>query len=281
MKKPFSKLFGLKDKEEDVEVHRKNGNVVKVPVERIVPNRYQPRQIFDEEKIKELAESIRSYGLLQPIVVRPIEEDMYEIIAGERRFRALKFNGIAETEVIVKQMNDKETAAIALIENIQRENLSAVEEAEAYKKLLDLDGITQQDLAASLGKSQSFIANKLRLLRLSQPILDALSKQQISERHARALLALDEEGQKTMLGIIKSQHLNVKQTEERVKRMLGGEDVKPKRIGFTRDIKLAFNTIGQSLKAVEKSGVKVKRKDAEYENFYEISIKVFKNDLNK
>ncbi|WP_414050686.1 nucleoid occlusion protein [Macrococcus animalis] len=281
MKKPFSKLFGLKDKEEDVEVQRQNGNVVSVPVERIVPNRYQPRQIFDEEKIKELAESIRSYGLLQPIVVRPIEEDMYEIIAGERRFRALKFNGVAETEVIVKQMNDKETAAIALIENIQRENLSAVEEAEAYKKLLDLDGITQQDLATSLGKSQSFIANKLRLLRLSQPILDALSKQQITERHARALLALDENGQTKMLGIIKSQNLNVKQTEERVKRMLGGENVKPKRIGFTRDLKLAFNTIGESLKTVEKSGVKVKRKDTEYENFYEISIKVFKNDINK
>lgn len=281
MKKPFSKLFGLKDKEEDVELHRQNGNVVTVPVERIVPNRYQPRQIFDEEKIKELAESIRSYGLLQPIVVRPIEEDMYEIIAGERRFRALKFNGTAETEVIVKQMNDKETAAIALIENIQRENLSAVEEAEAYKKLLDLDGITQQDLASSLGKSQSFIANKLRLLRLSQKILDALSKQQITERHARALLALDEQGQTKMLDIIKSQNLNVKQTEERVKRMLGGEDVKPKRIGFTRDLKLAFNTIGESLKAVEKSGVKVKRKDTEYENFYEISIKVFKNDINK
>ncbi|WP_414042051.1 nucleoid occlusion protein [Macrococcus sp. EM39E] len=281
MKKPFSKLFGLKDKEEDVEVQRQNGNVVSVPVERIVPNRYQPRQIFDEEKIKELAESIQSYGLLQPIVVRPIEEDMYEIIAGERRFRALKFNGVAETEVIVKQMNDKETAAIALIENIQRENLSAVEEAEAYKKLLDLDGITQQDLATSLGKSQSFIANKLRLLRLSQPILDALSKQQITERHARALLALDENGQTKMLGIIKSQNLNVKQTEERVKRMLGGENVKPKRIGFTRDLKLAFNTIGESLKTVEKSGVKVKRKDTEYENFYEISIKVFKNDVNK
>lgn len=281
MKKPFSKLFGLKDKEEDVEVQRQNGNVVTVPVERIVPNRYQPRQIFDEEKIKELAESIRSYGLLQPMVVRPIEEGMYEIIAGERRFRALKFNGTAETEVIVKQMNDKETAAIALIENIQRENLSAVEEAEAYKKLLDLDGITQQDLATSLGKSQSFIANKLRLLRLSQPILDALSKQQITERHARALLALDEVGQKKMLDIIKSQNLNVKQTEERVKRMLGGEDVKPKRIGFTRDLKLAFNTIGESLKAVEKSGVKVKRKDTEYENFYEISIKVFKNDMNQ
>jgi len=278
MKKPFSKLFGLKEKEEDMEVARQNGNVVKVSVERIVPNRYQPRQIFDEEKIKELADSIKSYGLLQPIVVRPIEEDMYEIIAGERRFRALKMNNTVETEVIVKQMNDKETAAIALIENIQRENLSAVEEAEAYKKLLDLDGITQNDLATSLGKSQSFIANKLRLLRLSQPILDALNKHQITERHARSLLALDEAGQLQMLNIIKSQNLNVKQTEERVKRMLGGEDVKPKRIGFTRDIKLAFNTIGQSLKAVEKSGVKVKRKDTEYENFYEISIKVFKTD---
>ena len=276
MKKPFSKLFGLKDKDEDVEVQRKNGNVISVPIEKIVPNRYQPRQIFDEEKIKELAESIRSYGLLQPIVVRPIEEEMYEIIAGERRFRALKFNGTVDTEVIVKQMNDKETAAIALIENIQRENLSAVEEAEAYKKLLDLDGITQQDLATSLGKSQSFIANKLRLLRLSQPVLDALSKMQITERHARSLLALDEAKQIEMLGIIKSQQLNVKQTEERVKRLIGGEDVKPKRIGFTRDLKLAFNTIGQSLKAVEKSGVKVKRKDTEYENFYEISIKVFK-----
>lgn len=278
MKKPFSKLFGLKDKEEDVTAARENGTVIQLAVEKIVPNRYQPRQIFDEEKIKELADSIKSYGLLQPIVVRPIEEGMYEIIAGERRFRALKMNGIGQTEVIVKEMNDKETAAIALIENIQRENLSPVEEAEAYKKLLDLDGVTQQELATSLGKSQSFIANKLRLLRLSEPVLKALSNQQISERHARSLLALNSEQQLEMLGIIKSQALNVKQTEERVKRLVGGENVRPKRIGFTRDMKLAFNTIGESLKAVEKSGIKVKRKDTEYKNFYEISIKVFKND---
>lgn len=283
MKKPFSKLFGLRDKEEDVVIdrEREKGNVIVLPIERIVPNRYQPRQVFDEEKIQELADSIQSYGLLQPIVVRPIEEGMFEIIAGERRFRALKLNHTVETEVIVKPMNDKQTAAIALIENIQRENLSAVEEAEAYKKLLDLDGITQQDLAASLGKSQSFIANKLRLLRLSQPILDALGRAQITERHARSLLALTPEQQVDMLGIIKTQGLNVKQTEERVKRMLGGEDVKPTRIAFTRDLKLAFNTIGESVKAVEKSGIKVKRKDTEYENFYEISIKVFKNPYNK
>ncbi|ULG71939.1 nucleoid occlusion protein [Macrococcus brunensis] len=280
MKKPFSKLFGLRDKE-DMAGERAEGNVIKIAIERIVPNRYQPRQVFDEEKIQELADSIKAYGLLQPIVVRPIEEEMYEIIAGERRFRALKLNGTAETEVLVKPLNDKETAAIALIENIQRENLSVVEEAEAYKKLLDLDGITQQDLATSLGKSQSFIANKLRLLRLSSPILEALSQLQITERHARSLLALNENQQKEMLGIIKSQGLNVKQTEERVKRMLGGEDVKPTRIAFTRDMKLAFNTIGESVKAVEKSGIKVKRKDTEYANFYEISIKVFKNQNNQ
>ncbi|TDL94335.1 nucleoid occlusion protein [Macrococcus brunensis] len=280
MKKPFSKLFGLRDKE-DMAGERAEGNVIKIAIERIVPNRYQPRQVFDEEKIQELADSIKAYGLLQPIVVRPIEEEMYEIIAGERRFRALKLNGTAETEVLVKPLNDKETAAIALIENIQRENLSVVEEAEAYKKLLDLDGITQQDLATSLGKSQSFIANKLRLLRLSSPILEALSQLQITERHARSLLALNENQQKEMLGIIESQGLNVKQTEERVKRMLGGEDVKPTRIAFTRDMKLAFNTIGESVKAVEKSGIKVKRKDTEYANFYEISIKVFKNQNNQ
>ncbi|WJP97801.1 nucleoid occlusion protein [Macrococcus bovicus] len=280
MKKPFSKLFGLRDKE-DLTGERAEGNVIKIAIERIVPNRYQPRQVFDEEKIQELADSIKAYGLLQPIVVRPIEEEMYEIIAGERRFRALQLNGIAETEVLVKPLNDKETAAIALIENIQRENLSVVEEAEAYKKLLDLDGITQQDLATSLGKSQSFIANKLRLLRLSSPILEALSQSQITERHARSLLALNETQQKEMLAIIKSQSLNVKQTEERVKRMLGGEEVKPTRIAFTRDMKLAFNTIGESVKAVEKSGIKVKRKDTEYANFYEISIKVFKNQNNQ
>lgn len=133
--------------------------------------------------------------------------------------------------------------------------------------------------ATSLGKSQSFIANKLRLLRLSSPILEALSQLQITERHARSLLALNENQQKEMLGIIKSQGLNVKQTEERVKRMLGGEDVKPTRIAFTRDMKLAFNTIGESVKAVEKSGIKVKRKDTEYANFYEISIKVFKTRI--
>nr|WP_263314447.1 ParB/RepB/Spo0J family partition protein [Mammaliicoccus sp. Marseille-Q6498] len=277
MKKPFSKLFGLKDKElEHIEEARAEGNVAIISTEKIVPNRYQPRKVFDESKIKELALSIKEHGLLQPIVVRPIEEGMYEIIAGERRFRAIKHNDLPETEVIIKPLNDKETAAVALIENIQRENLSAIEEAEAYKKLLDLEGITQQDLAVSMGKSQSFIANKLRLLKLSEPIIISLQKGEITERHARAMLALDDDGQQDVLEAIQSQNLNVKQTEDRVKKLRGSEKVKAKQFQFEQDITEALGALGQSIKNVKKEGIKVKRIDEEHKDFYEITIKVYK-----
>ena len=135
--KPFSKLFGLKNKDDIVGYieEDRNSSVESIQIERIVPNRYQPRQVFDSSKITELAESIDEHGLLQPIVVRPIEENMYEIIAGERRFRALQSLHKSQADVIIRHMNDEETAVVALIENIQRENLSAVEEAEAYKSL--------------------------------------------------------------------------------------------------------------------------------------------------
>ena len=138
--KPFSKLFGLKNKDDIVGYieEDRNSSVESIQIERIVPNRYQPRQVFDSSKITELAESIDEHGLLQPIVVRPIEDNMYEIIAGERRFRALQSLHKSQADVIIRHMNDEETAVVALIENIQRENLSAVEEAEAYKSFLKL-----------------------------------------------------------------------------------------------------------------------------------------------
>ena len=161
MKKPFSKLFGLKNKDDIVGyIEEDHNSVESIHTERIVPNRYQPRQVFEPNKIKELAESIDEHGLLQPIVVRPIEEDMFEIIAGERRFRALQSLNKTYADVIIRDLGDEETAVVALIENIQRENLSVVEEAEAYKKLLELGDTTQSELAKSVGKSQSFIANK-------------------------------------------------------------------------------------------------------------------------
>ena len=203
---------------------KNNNNVESIHIERIVPNRYQPRQVFEPNKIKELAESIEEHGLLQPIVVRPIEEDMFEIIAGERRFRALQSLHKPQAEVIIRHMNDEETAVVALIENIQRD-LSVVEEAEAYKNC-EIGDTTQSELAKSLGKSQSFIANKLRLLKACSNVIKRLREGKITERHARAVLVLSEEEQEDLIEQVINQKLNVKQTEDKVRQKTGPEKVK-------------------------------------------------------
>ena len=260
MKKPFSKLFGLTNKDEEMTgatEDERNNHVESIQIEKIVPNRYQPRQVFDQSKINELAESIQEHGLLQPIVVRPIEEGMYEIIAGERRFRAMSSIHMAYADVIIRDMTDEETAVVALIENIQRENLSAVEEAEAYQKLLELGDTTQSELAQSVGKSQSFIANKLRLLKLAPKVLAKLSEGKITERHARALLSLSHEEQEEMVQIIIDQHLNVKQTEARVKAKVGPEKVKAVPLQFAKDLTKARETLQTSFETIEQSGIRV------------------------
>ena len=252
MKKPFSKLFGLKNKDDLLDASEaENQGVESIKIERIVPNRYQPRQKFDTARIEELAESISAHGLLQPIVVRPIEENMYEIIAGERRFRALQMNQMTEAEVLIRHLDDEETAVVALIENIQRENLSAIEEAEAYKKLLAFEGITQAELAKSVGKSQSFIANKLRLLKLTPVVLEAVREHRITERHARALVGQTPERQEEMLHIILTEQLNVKQTEDRLKmpveKDIEGEKVVATPPEFIQDVSAARDIIADSL----------------------------------
>ncbi|MCJ1657285.1 nucleoid occlusion protein [Staphylococcus sp. NRL 16/872] len=278
MKKPFSKLFGLKNKEDIVGYieEDRNSSVESIQIERIVPNRYQPRQVFDASKIEELAESIDEHGLLQPIVVRPIEEDMYEIIAGERRFRALQSLHKAQADVIIRHMNDEETAVVALIENIQRENLSAVEEAEAYKKLLEIGETTQSELAKSLGKSQSFIANKLRLLKLAPKVITRLREGKISERHARAVLSLEYEEQEKLIEQVISQKLNVKQTEARVKQKIGPEKVKAQNFQFEKDLTQARDEVGKSIQAIESSGIRVEQRDKDHDDYYEIKIKIYK-----
>ena len=278
MKKPFSKLFGLKNKEDIVDYIEENrhSSVESIQIERIVPNRYQPRQVFDSSKITELAESIEEHGLLQPIVVRPIEENMYEIIAGERRFRALQSLHQSKADVIIRHMNDEETAVVALIENIQRENLSAIEEAEAYKKLLEIGQTTQSELAQSLGKSQSFIANKLRLLKLAPKVIVRLREGKITERHARAVLSLKEADQEQLIEQVIAQKLNVKQTEARVKQKLGPEKVKAKTFQFSKDLTQARDEVGKSIQAIEDSGIHVEHRDKDHEDYYEIKIKIYK-----
>ncbi|MDW3937961.1 ParB/RepB/Spo0J family partition protein [Staphylococcus saprophyticus] len=279
MKKPFSKLFGLKNKDDIVDYIEEdyNNSVESIHTERIVPNRYQPRQVFEPNKIKELAESIEEHGLLQPIVVRPIEEDMFEIIAGERRFRALQSLSKTHADVIIRYLDDEETAVVALIENIQRENLSVVEEAEAYKKLLEIGDTTQSELAKSVGKSQSFIANKLRLLKLAPKVLERLRESKITERHARAMLSLSEEDQEILVETVISQKLNVKQTEARVKQKIGPEKVKAQRFEFEKDLTDAREAVGKSLDSIEKSGIKYEHQAKDYDDYYEIKIKLFKH----
>ena len=160
--------------------------VKQLPVDDIIPSPYQPRSVFDEERIDELCQTIKTHGIIQPIVVR-IRDGKYELIAGERRLRAAKKLGMTNIPAIIREFNDAQTASIALIENLQRENLTSIEEAMAYQQLIDIHHLTQESLAQRLGKSQSTIANKLRLLHLSDPVKQALLERKISERHSRAL----------------------------------------------------------------------------------------------
>lgn len=200
--------------------HVKN-QVVEVPLKDIVPNRYQPRKVFDPQAIQELAQTIQDHGLLQPIIVREYEPEKYEIIAGERRFRAMISLNWETAPAIVEKMSDEETASLALIENLQRSNLSPVEEAQAYRKLMDLNHLTQRTLAEGMGKSQSFVANKLRLLQLAEPVQTAILNHQITERHGRALLNLKQVDQAEMLAEVISHEWTVRQTEDAVAAKLG------------------------------------------------------------
>ena len=282
---PFSRLFGSDVKEQteknitslDNTVQDESEKIEHLPVGNIVPNRYQPRTIFDEAKIDELAKTIHTHGIIQPIVVRELEKGKYEIIAGERRFRAIKKLGWDTVPCIIRNMNDKETASMALIENLQREELTPIEEALAFNQLLEIHELTQEALAQRLGKSQSTIANKLRLLKLPKQVQDAILNKSITERHARALMPLKDEAlQLKVLDEILKKNLNVKQTEERVTKLLTASDKpkKPKRISLSKDVRIAVNTIRHSLVMVEKSGIKTETTEEELEDFYQITIRI-------
>lgn len=196
--------------------------VIELNIEDILPNRFQPRIKFSEDAINELSKSIKEHGVIQPIVVRPIG-DKFEIIAGERRYKASCMAGLKTVPALITDLNDKDSAEVALIENVQRENLTPIEEAISYRKILDMGYITQEALATKLGKTQSTIANKLRLLNLDDEVQEALLKEKISERHARSLLKLtDKEQQRTMLNKIIAERLPVRKADEEIDKLLNG-----------------------------------------------------------
>ncbi|MBP2002352.1 ParB family chromosome partitioning protein [Paenibacillus shirakamiensis] len=268
MKEQFSKLFGISERSSGEEIKQ-------LPVDNIISGPYQPRTVFDDEKIDELCQTIKTHGVIQPIVVR-FRNDKYEIIAGERRWRAVCKLGYSTIPAIVRDFNDSQAASIALIENLQRENLTSIEEAIAYQNLIDLHQLTQESLAQRLGKSQSTIANKIRLIQLPDGVKNALMERKITERHARALLSLDtEELQLKVLEEIITKELNVKQTEARIAFYKEVAKIKKtKRISFTKDVRLALNTIRQSIDMVSGSGLQIKTAETDHEDHYEIVIKI-------
>jgi ParB family transcriptional regulator, chromosome partitioning protein len=294
MKSSFSRFFGIGEKGEQAIMENKeiddqeliiNNHVQqaeleeirKVPIGKIVPNRFQPRTVFDDEKIEELSRTIHTHGIIQPIVLREIGSDQFEIIAGERRWRAMNRLGWTEVPAIIKNFTDAETASVALIENLQREELSPIEEAIAYGKLLELHNLTQEALAQRLGKGQSTVANKLRLLKLPQDVQDALLNKSITERHARSLIPLkNPELQVKLLVEIIDRNLNVKQTEDRVVKLLEQNDTKPKpkRKAFSKDMRIAVNTIRQSLSMVTDSGIDLNADEEEFEEYYQFTIRI-------
>ena len=197
--------------------------VFELSMDDILPNRFQPREVFDEQALNELALSIREHGVIQPIIVRKIG-DKYEIIAGERRFRASQIAGKKTIPALVRNIDDKESAKIALLENLQRKNLTSIEEARTYDTILKLDNMTQEELANNLGKSQSAVANKIRLLNLDESVQDALLKEQISERHARSLLNVpDKAKQKELLNKVIMNRMTVKQLDDEIALLTGNK----------------------------------------------------------
>ena len=201
--------------------------VLQIHIEDIIPNRFQPRLNFDEQGLKELADSIKEHGIIQPLVLRKLG-DKYEIIAGERRYKAAQIAGLQTVPAVIANIDDNKSAEVALVENVQRRDLTAIEEARSYKNLLDKGYLTQEQLAKRMGLSQPAIANKLRLLNLDEEVQQALLEEKISERHARTLLSLqDKNAQKEWLHRIINERLTVRQLDEELKKANGfvGEEI--------------------------------------------------------
>lgn len=261
---------------------KKDRVVYQVPIDRICSGPYQPRKYFNHAALQELADSIRSYGVLQPISIRRLNGG-YEVVAGERRLRAARMAGLQTIPAILLRISDSDSAVMAFVESIQRQNLSFLEEAEGYRNMMEDYGLTQEELAVKLSKTQSCIANKLRVLRLEDSVKKLLLDYRFTERHARALLRLpDEDTRLLVLEQMILEEMNVKRTEELVERtleMLCGCTVsrpeqKEKRYVRVADFRLFANTIKQSVEAIRRTGVEVLYEDQQDEESCEIMIQI-------
>lgn len=256
-----------------------SGRILYLPAEQLRPNPSQPRKIFDSDGLQELAASIQNYGILQPLTVRRRNGE-YELVAGERRLRAAKLAGLTEVPCILLTVDEQQSSMVALVENLQRRDLDYIEEAEGLARLMRQYGLNQEQAAAKVGKSQSAVANKLRLLRHSPAVLAALRENGLSERHARALLRLPTEQERmAALTVIVKQQMNVAKTEEYIEALLSKkrqpeEPKKGIRKLIVRDVRLFLNSVNHSLDLIRGAGIRAEASQEETDSEIVLTIRL-------
>ena len=261
----------------------KTGNkILNIPVSQIKPNINQPRTEFNQEALNELADSISQNGILQPLTVRKLGKNDYELISGERRLRASKIAGLSQVPCIVIVVSDEKSAVLALLENLQRQDLSFFEQAQGISKLISIFNLRQEDIATKLGKSQSTIANKIRLLKLTQSQQDNIIKSGLTERHARALLRIGDENRRDIaLKAIISRELNVAQAEHYIDKIvveLQKDSHKAKRLSLIKDIRLFLNTVDHAVNTMREAGIFVESNRQTQDEYIEYTIKIPTNN---
>lgn len=263
----------------------KNENKISdIPIIKIRPNKAQPRKVFNEEDLNALSQSIAENGILQPLTVRKVSATEYELIAGERRLRASVMAGLRKVPCIVIKCSEKESAVFALLENLQRSDLGMFEEARGVSRLIRRYGLTQQEAAVKLGKTQSTIANKLRLLRLTYEEQEWIENAGLSERHARALLKLgDESARREALSKIISENLNVQQSENLINLMLNSNPKNNKKQGISKavikDVRIFVNTINKAIDTMRLAGIDAQSDKTDTDNFIEYTIRIPKRQI--
>lgn len=258
-------------------LHKKS---VEISMDLIHPNPEQPRKSFSAGELEDLKTSILEYGVLQPVIVKKDKEGGYSLIAGERRFRAAKLAGLTKIPAVIKDFSERDAAVIAVVENVQREDLSFIEEAWAYKKLIDEYGLTQSELASKIGKKQSTISNKLRILTLPQDILNKLSDENLTERHGRALLKIENpSAREKILHRVISHQLNVKQTEKLIEDFLVKENLEQKKKNKINYIsyKIYMNTIYKTFRQIKEMEEGVRLQETDQGEYVEVKIMIPKN----
>ena len=251
--------------------------VVELPAEKLIPNPRQPRKTFSKEELDGLSRSIASNGLLQPISVRRTSGGKYEIIAGERRWRACIQAGMRQIPCLVQECSDAQSAVLAILENLQRQDLQVFEEAEGIRRLMEDWGVTQEEAARRLGKSQSAIANKLRLLRLTSEERKCIVENGLSERHARAILRIPQEDvRKKLLAQVVEKGLTVRQTEELVEKTLEEKTAKPARgrTFIAKDIRIFLNTIDHAIRTMQDAGILAQADRKDMSDYLEYTVKI-------